>query len=171
MLSEVQKHYVYACYVDGEMKYIGHGVGTRYKHCLSGVSSCGELNRDFYSGKSLTVKKLHKGLSKQEAENIEESLIRESFDSLYNKVVKYTARPSIPNVSLKKGYKILASTWSLGDDEKYYNDFLKSKGIGDRESSKIEDCLIPLGLCIYIVKDGTSSPPRRSMGLGERYGA
>jgi len=157
-MSEVQKHYVYACYVDDEIKYIGHGVGMRYKHCLMGTSSCGELNRDFYAGKTLIVKKLHKGLSKKEAEKIEEQLIRDNFENVYNKVIKYTPRQSIPNVQRKKGYTVLANTWSLGDEEKYYNEFLQSKGLDDKRISKIEDSLCLTGLCLYIVKDGTSSP-------------
>ena len=157
-MAKVQKHYVYGCYVDGELKYIGHGVGNRYKHCLGGTSSCGELNRDFYEGRSLVVKKLYEELTKSEAENIEEDLIRKSFDSLYNKVVKYTPVNSKPNVSKKRDYKILAHTWSLDEEKDYYNTFMQSKGIDRDTLSGIEDPLIQEGLCIYIIKDSTSNP-------------
>lgn len=157
-MKETNKYYVYACYVDGELKYIGHGFGLRYRHCTSGTSSCLELNRDMFEGKGLEVKKLHTGLTKAKAEEIEEHLIRESFDSLYNKVIKYTPNPSRPNVSTKRDYKILASTWSLGKEKEYFDDFMLSKGLDQEEISRIQDPLIQIGMCLYIVKDGTSSP-------------
>jgi len=157
-MSEVSKYYVYACYVDDELKYIGMGQGLRYRHCYSGSSSCAELNKDFYEGKKLEVKKLHKNLTKEQADEIEERLIRDNFDSLYNKVIKYIPPPSKPNISTKKGYKILAGTWSLGEEKNYFEDFMLSKGLDSRDVSRIQDPLIQIGMCLYIVKDGTSSP-------------
>ena len=40
-------YYVYVCKVDGVPKYVGMGKGGRWKHCVSGKSSCSELNRNF----------------------------------------------------------------------------------------------------------------------------
>lgn len=157
-MKETNKYYVYACYVDEELKYIGHGFGLRYRHCTSGTSSCLELNRDKFEGKSLEVKKLHTSLTKKQAEEIEEQLIRDNFNSLYNKVVKYQPLPSKPNVAKKKDYKILASSWSLGEEKDYFDDFMLSKGLDKEDISRIQDPLIQIGMCLYIVKDGTSSP-------------
>ena len=157
-MSEVSKYYVYACYVDDELKYIGMGQGLRYRHCYSGSSSCAELNKDFYEGKKLEVKKLHKNLTKEQADEIEEGLIRDNFESLYNKVIKYIPPASKPNISTKKGYKILAGTWSLGEERNYFDDFMMSKGLNSDAVSRIQDPLIQIGMCLYVVKDGTSSP-------------
>lgn len=157
-MSTAERHYVYACYVDDELKYIGHGVGARFKHCTSGRSSCGELNRDFYAGKKIEVKKLHKGLSKAQAEEIEENLIRESFDSLYNKVIKYEQPPAVPNVSKKKNFKILAKTFSIDNEEDYFKNFLANVGLEGEDLMRIQDVLIQTGLSIYIVQHESSKP-------------
>lgn len=157
-MSEANKYYVYACYVDDELKYVGMGQGLRYRHCNSGSSSCAELNKDFYEGKKIEVKKLHKNLTKLQADEIEEALIRDNFDHLYNKVVKYLPPSSKPNISMKRGYKILAGTWSLGEQKKYFDDFMLSKGLDSDDIGRIQDPLIQIGMCLYIVKDGTSSP-------------
>lgn len=157
-MSEANKYYVYACYVDDELKYVGMGQGLRYRHCNSGSSSCAELNRDFYEGKKIEVKKLHKNLTKAQADEIEEGLIRDNFDSLYNKVIKYIPPPSKPNISMKKDYKILAHTWSISTEKEYFEDFMMSKGLDSDDLSRIQDPLIQIGMCLYVVKDGTSSP-------------
>lgn len=157
-MGETNKYYVYACYVEGDLKYVGMGQGLRYRHCNSGSSSCAELNRDFYEGKNIEVKKLHISKTKQEAEQLEEDLIRDNFDNLYNKLVKYIPPPSKPNVSKKKDYKILANSWSIGEDKNYFDDFMLSKGLDSDSVDRIEDPLIQVGMCMYVVKDGQSSP-------------
>lgn len=157
-MSTAERHYVYACYVDDELKYVGHGIGARFKHCTSGRSSCGELNRDFYAGKKIEVKKLYKGLSKVQAEEIEENLIRESFDSLYNKVFKYEQPPAVPNVSKKKNFKILAKTFSIDNEEDYFKNFLANIGLEGEDLMRIQDVLIQTGLSIYIVQHESSKP-------------
>jgi hypothetical protein len=48
-------YYVYLCKVDGIVRYIGKGCNDRYKHTLSGSSSCRELNRDLFMGSILEV--------------------------------------------------------------------------------------------------------------------
>lgn len=157
-MSETNKYYVYTCHVEGELKYVGMGQGLRYRHCNSGSSSCAELNKDFYEGKKIEVKKIHISKSKQEAEQLEEDLIRANFDILYNKVIKYPPPKTKPNITKKKDYKILANSWSLGERKDYFDDFMLSKGLDSDAVSKIEDPLIQIGMCLYIVKDGQSSP-------------
>lgn len=157
-MSKVEKHYVYACYVDDELKYVGHGIGARYKHCTSGRSSCGELNRDFYAGKKIEVKKLNKGLSKAEAEQIEEDLIRENFDSLYNKVIKYEQPPAVPNVAKKRNFKILAKTFSIDNEAEFFENFTANAGLDNESLMRIQDALIQNGLSIYIVQYDSSKP-------------
>lgn len=79
-------YYVYICYVDGVVKYVGMGKGDRYKHCTSGTSSCAELNRDFFQGNEMRVVIAHNFLTKNEAGHKEAQVIAEyPFEQLYNK--------------------------------------------------------------------------------------
>lgn len=55
-MSEANKYYAHACYVDDELKYVGMGQVYAYRHCNSGSSSCADLNKDFYEGKKIEVK-------------------------------------------------------------------------------------------------------------------
>jgi hypothetical protein len=48
-------YYLYVCIVDGTLRYVGKGRNNRWKHCVSGTSSCAYLNRDFFLGKTLEV--------------------------------------------------------------------------------------------------------------------
>lgn len=157
-MSKLEKHYVYACYVDGELKYIGNGVGQRYKHCTSGASHVVELNRDLFAGKKLEVKKTHKNLTKSQAEDIEEELIRVNFDSLYNKVVKQYHLPDVPNILRKKDFKILAKTFSTGDEEEYFQNYLSNYGIDEEARASLHNTLLCLGLSLYVVQQGTTKP-------------
>jgi len=43
-------YYVYTAKVDGVLRYIGIGKGSRDNHCVSGKSSCVELNRSLFNG-------------------------------------------------------------------------------------------------------------------------
>lgn len=80
------EYYVYVCLVDGVVKYVGMGKGDRYKHCTSGTSSCGELNRDFFTGKELRVDIIHHSLTRNEAAYKEAEVISHyGFEELYNK--------------------------------------------------------------------------------------
>lgn len=60
-------YYVYIVYVDGKPKYVGKGKGDRYKHAVSGSSSCPELNKDFYQGKYIEVMFAEKYLTEPQA--------------------------------------------------------------------------------------------------------
>lgn len=83
------RYYVYFCLVDGKMAYIGKGTGDRWKHTISGSSSCRELNRDLFAGKTLTVYRTHDRMSEEEAYTQEEEFIFSFglFDNLYNRVL------------------------------------------------------------------------------------
>lgn len=80
------QYYVYACYVDNEVRYVGKGKGVRLEHCKSGKSSCVELNRDLFLGKEIEVIKVFEGLSEYEA-LVRENIILNEIDNpnLYNK--------------------------------------------------------------------------------------
>ena len=48
--SKDSKHYVYVAYgVEGGVLYVGKGIGDRYKHCNSGISSNYLLNRHHFN--------------------------------------------------------------------------------------------------------------------------
>ena len=48
--SKYSKHYVYVAYgKDGDVLYVGKGIGDRYKHCDSGISSNYLLNRHHFN--------------------------------------------------------------------------------------------------------------------------
>lgn len=107
-------YYVYHCFVDGNLRYIGMGKGDRYKHCNSGKSSCAELNRDFLEDRKIDVQIIAKGLSKDEAVWTEISEINSNKDKgIYNKHSKtspFTTYPSCERISdfkVKKGQKEL----------------------------------------------------------------
>lgn len=84
MKEESNIYYVYGCYVDDVLKYIGKGKGDRWTHCTSGNSTCRELNRDFFLGKRMEVKILYKNLSESDALSLEKLLLSVG-SSLYNK--------------------------------------------------------------------------------------
>lgn len=79
-------YYVYVCYVNNEVKYVGMGKDERYKHCTSGTSSCADLNRDFFTGKDLRVEIIYNSMTRNEAAYKEAEVIAQyDFSQLYNK--------------------------------------------------------------------------------------
>ena len=151
----MSKYYVYGCYVDEELKYIGHGCNNRWKHCVSGTSSCSELNRDFHEGKAMRVDKLHIKLSKEQAQQLEEKLIAENFETLYNKVVR-ASNSNNPAITRKKELKILAHNMSATEIE---------QNIYNKHVYDLSDCIFDLeiellsnGLGLFIVQHGSSKP-------------
>ena len=92
-IANSEHYYVYACLVNGRVKYVGMGSGERYRHCQSGISSCKELNKDFFEFgdyNMLTVK-VEKGLTKERAQYLENCLIahliEDCKEDIYNKRV------------------------------------------------------------------------------------
>lgn len=97
------KHYVYFCYVDGVLRYIGEGKGDRWKHCNSGKSSCALLNKYHFSDCKIDVVKVHEGLSKEDALLLEREHIRAHKLKLWN-MEKGVAGPANlkPNIELRQ---------------------------------------------------------------------
>lgn len=83
-------YYVYMVFVDGHLRYVGKGKKERYKHAISGTSSCPELNRDFFQEKCIEVRISASKLTEKEALSLEEEYLY-SFgyqrDDLYNKSI------------------------------------------------------------------------------------
>ena len=86
MLVEAElKSYVYATYVDGDLRYIGKGCDDRWKHTISGTSHVKELNKDLFSGRLIETVLVKAGLTDKDAFALETTLIQ-SFSGygLYN---------------------------------------------------------------------------------------
>lgn len=98
---EKSHYYVYQCEVDGVVRYIGKGSGVRLNHCVAGISNIFELNRDFFTGKDMTVYKVAENLSERDAFALESELIEKSVDTLYN---KYAGKALSYNSRIKSLY-------------------------------------------------------------------
>ncbi|MNV65814.1 hypothetical protein D3C71_1585350 [compost metagenome] len=85
------EYYVYVVFVDTVPMYVGKGKKDRYKHAVSGCSSCVELNKDYFAGKYIEVMFAEKGLSEQSALNLEADWIYQVSQScdfrIYNKQI------------------------------------------------------------------------------------
>lgn len=154
----IQKYYVYECRVDGVLRYVGMGKGTRLWHCTSGKSSCSELNRDFHEGKDVQVVKVKENLTKFDAMNLENQLIL-STEGLYNKK-KEMDFGSQPDFKRTGKYKILASYY----DSKTRPKLLKLLGnkadnMTEELHNNLKELLSECGLEIFMVQyDGASTP-------------
>lgn len=147
------KYYVYVCKVDGEIKYVGMGSGLRYKHCTSGTSSCAELNRDYFEGKELKVEKLYKKLTKEEAERIEEEMISELFDTLYNKVVRSPKRNKKTSTLSRTKVKVITDSFVDYDKQDL---FMDAMDIDQKAFECITETLYTYGKQLYLVQDGST---------------
>lgn len=159
--KQIKCYYVYVCYVDNEPKYIGMGKGRRLDHCTSGKSSCPELNKDFFEGKSLRVEKVKEKLTNSQA-RIEESFLIQDYDkqgySLYNRRrdIDFTQNPNVTRV---KDAKILASYDDKSTKHKVEDAFSKICCDTEEDSLyKLNRILQELGVSIYLVKYGDSAP-------------
>jgi hypothetical protein len=82
----MNNYYVYVCYVDDVVKYVGQGKGERYKHCVSGTSSNTGLNRAHFIGSEMEVVIAFEDLSKVDSMLYEQEIIDSiGIDNLYNK--------------------------------------------------------------------------------------
>lgn len=78
------KYYVYKCFVDDKLRYVGKGKGDRYKHTISGRSTCARLNEAFFDGKEIKIKFFKWGLTDKQALFEESKLINHNVNSLWN---------------------------------------------------------------------------------------
>lgn len=76
------EYYVYVVFVDGKPRYVGKGKKDRYKHAVSGASSCPELNRDYFANKYIEVMFAERFLTEDQALRSEQSWIGQ-MDSVY----------------------------------------------------------------------------------------
>lgn len=93
------KWFVYFCYVDDILRYIGEGKAYRWVHCNSGKSNCVELNRAYFGGKTIRVEVVHECSSKAEAVSLECAYITEYRHQLWNgykgTAGKFNLKPNI----------------------------------------------------------------------------
>lgn len=66
---------VYVAMLYGKVIYVGKGVEDRWKHCISGTSSCRYLNYLHFQGEPVTVHIVCEGLSDFCASTVEQALI------------------------------------------------------------------------------------------------
>lgn len=160
-MSDIEKvlktYYVYHCYVDGVLRYVGMGKGNRYKHCSSGISSCLELNKDFHEGKEIVVTKIKEKLTKSQAQQIEAFEI-DKHETLYNKR-RGIDFSQVPDVSKSKDYKILASMGDIKDKDKILKVLAKkSPDIDEKLYWQIRNVLNMAGSDLFLVQYDKSAP-------------
>lgn len=146
-------YYVYQCYVEGDLKYIGMGKGNRIDHCTSGKSSCSELNRDFHLGKLLTVEKVQEGLTKQQATELEIELIwANEGKGIYNKLM-HVNNASQPMISKVTGIVLNEKPKA----EELYKQLAKiSPNINEYNFQNLAHWLNRCGLNMYVVDIGST---------------
>lgn len=132
-------YYVYVVSVDGIDRYVGKG--NRYLHGLSGISSCKELNRDYFSGCTITVRFIFTGLSKLAALEREALTIRSYGDNqLYNKLRLSTRLRKNRGLKLNKitsyELKLVLDHWFKGGRgviQKSFNHVFETTGKRNKE--------------------------------------
>jgi hypothetical protein len=67
-------YYVYMCYINNRLVYVGKGTKQRYLHPNSGRSSVIEFNAMFFLGRTVDVKIYKDSLTAQEAKSLEKSI-------------------------------------------------------------------------------------------------
>lgn len=93
--SSMAHYYVYVCKLEGVVVYVGKGTRSRMNHCLSGKSSCRELNALVAEGRDLTVEKIADNLTEEMATYLEDSYITAMINSginLFNKALPQTVK-------------------------------------------------------------------------------
>mgnify|MGYP005864289791 CR=1 FL=1 len=147
-------YYVYKCFVDGILRYVGMGKNNRIKHCGSGKSHVIQLNKDFFEGSVITTEKIFENLTEKEAAIKERKLIRENFDTLYNKVLPKKARDIKPKQkpTMDKPRRKLACApvdpndiddgrfeipWGLTED-KYLEIYKEQKAVADDVNARYD---------------------------------
>ena len=80
----MENFYVYLCFVDNVIRYVGKGTKDRFKHCNSGKSTCALLNRDYFEGKQIDTIFYKQNMTESDALELEKSLIQEYKHTIYN---------------------------------------------------------------------------------------
>lgn len=159
-------YYVYVCHVDGVLRYIGMGKGNRSRHCVSGKSSCSELNKDFHAGKDLVVTKVAEKLTQSEAQGIETDMIWEEKDNgIYNKLLNPNMA-SQPLLSKVRGVII--------DQEATHEDFYKqlakvSPNIDEHSYENLSHWLHRCGLTIHLASVGNNKTLVLDKGYSDAF--
>lgn len=153
----IQLFYVYECRVDGVLRYVGMGKGNRYKHCMSGKSSCSELNRDFHEGKEITVIKVKEKMTKFDALMHEFELIMNN-EGLYN-IKKDISFGQVPDFTRNNKYQVVGSYY----DKKTRPKFMKLLGkkadeMTEESFHKLRHLLSECGLEITMVQYEGATP-------------
>ena len=93
------KWFVYFCYVEDVLRYVGEGRKGRWSHCNSGKSSCPELNKEHFEGRIIRVEVVHECSTKAEALCLETGYIAKYRTQLWNGIKgqagKFNLRPNI----------------------------------------------------------------------------
>jgi len=121
LILEGKSYYVYVVYVDAHPVYIGKGKGDRYKHAISGVSSCAELNRDYFANKYIEVRKVYTDLTEQQALRFEDEFIGYFSEySIYTGVPIYnrTKSKTYSYMDIHPTYYYWAATHAIDNSEK-----------------------------------------------------
>lgn len=79
-----KEYYVYLCFVDNVLRYVGKGTGDRFKHCNSGKSTCALLNRDYFNDCKFNIVIYKDGFTEKDALAAEKELIDLHSMTLYN---------------------------------------------------------------------------------------
>lgn len=72
---EGRNYYTYIVLVGGQPRYVGKGKGDRWKHAISGASNVAMLNKDFFEGKHIEVRRYCQYLTEEQALTYENDFI------------------------------------------------------------------------------------------------
>ena len=86
-----KEYYVYLCFVDNVLRYIGKGKKDRYKHCTSGHSHVEQLNLAVAEGLDVYVIIYKKNMCDKEASKLEKFMISKHKGTLYNSYIDVAA--------------------------------------------------------------------------------
>lgn len=86
-----KEYYVYLCFVDNVLRYVGKGKKDRYKHCTSGHSHVEQLNLAVAEGLDVYVIIYKKNMCDKEASKLEKFMISKHKGTLYNSYIDVAA--------------------------------------------------------------------------------